>query len=105
MATLPLKYCKTIKDALKYVDDYEIKKNHIKVKSEAYYDEFCYQIYHYDTHIANIYTETRDLRIFSGAYSKSDCDIINSFCILYNIPYKAKRSGKNVYAELEYIRI
>lgn len=99
MPTLPLKYCKTIKEALKYVDDYEIKKNHIKVKSEAFYDEFCYQIYHYDTHIANIYPELKNVRVFDGAYSNSDRDIINSFCILYNIPHKVKRVGKTIIIE------
>ena len=100
MPTIPLEYCKTIHAALRYVDEYEIKRNHVKVLVDGINENCCYQIYHYDTHIANIYKETRDLRIFSGAYSKSDCDIINSFCILYNIPYKAKRSGKNVYAIL-----
>ena len=95
MATLPLKYCEWIKEGLRYVDS--VKKNNTEVTvsyTEISREKF-YDIYHYDTLIARLYPSSNVFCLFGG-WSKSDCDIINSFLILYGISGKVRRhKGEN----------
>ena len=84
MSKLPLKYIEKCFDALRYVDDYEVKSAHVYVcigftcVSHTKY----INVYHYDTLIARIFPSDCNVCIFGG-YSASDRDIINSFIILY----------------------
>ena len=84
MATLPLKYCEYILEGLRYVDSVkkyntEVFVDYTEISNEKYYD-----IYHYDTFIARLYPSSNVICLFGG-WSRSDCDIINSFIILLNM--------------------
>lgn len=86
MATLPLKYVQKCYEALKYVDDYEVKSSHVYVDTgiTEISDEPYVDIYHYGTLIFRIYYGCSEVCLFGG-YSKSDKDIINSFLIMYGL--------------------
>ena len=93
MATLPLKYCEQIKDALRYVDDYKVRNVQVYVTWNSTVNCEVYDIYHYDTFIVCIVPKTDAVQISGDAYSASDRDIINSFLMLYGM---SKRVSKNV---------
>ena len=106
MATLPLKYVQKCVDALRYVDDYEVKSSRVYVRWDVdEYEDGEYEpyvkIYHYGTLIAKIYVYSTTVRI-DGAISKSDVDIINSFIILYGMEnlYKARKTKDGVYLDI-----
>lgn len=101
MATLPLKYVQKCHDALRYVDDYEVKSAHVavylqytEISKEPYID-----IHHYGTLIFRILPWSNLCCLFDG-YSASDRNIINSFLMVYGMDDCYKVAIKNGKLEL-----
>ena len=94
MSHIPMKYISEMRDAIRYVDEYE--KYHTKI-SEGYTElsnEKYYDIEHYDTHIARLYPSSNVVTVFLGAYSASDRDIINSFLVEFGMSDRVAMSKK-----------
>lgn len=100
MATIPLKYCEQIKEALRYVDEYKLRNVEVCIMWTPMSNEKYYEVYHYDTLIVKLFPSS-NIVCLCGGYSASDRDIINSFIELYGLSGKVHKKGDSLYYNID----